>query len=406
MTKKQRPVKTAIIKNFDGDNVPEDFEFPSIGIEQIDRAVFDLFDAELKFEINSKTGARSVPVIFATGERFALTRRKKPIRDKNNANILPLISIVRENLDIGPNQGGKSTAISFRAQPGYYIKKRLAEKDRAYQNLLNKPGLNNQDNVATSKNFINDENQTGIQEGTIGKRVPKNKLQFSKNASVNIGNLNNNINANIFELIQVPYPYFISLSYNITFWCQYMQQGNEMIEYFLSKIRVPGGEFPIKTQEGFDLVAFVGDAINFENNFDSMTDDERIIKYSFSLTVPGYMLNSKAPGLPTLTRSFLSAPEINFSYLESNDDAQITTDYQPLTNKEKTEKHVLSNITTVDQLKNNRGESNEVINTYVDNPFSNDGGENSFLRIKNSNSRTGESVISGRIIKEIGRQIE
>ena len=38
-----KPSKISI-KDFDGDNVPEDFEFPSIGIENIDRALFNLFD--------------------------------------------------------------------------------------------------------------------------------------------------------------------------------------------------------------------------------------------------------------------------------------------------------------------------------------------------------------------------
>ena len=33
-----------VIKDFDGNNAPEDFDIPSIGIEDIDRAVFELFD--------------------------------------------------------------------------------------------------------------------------------------------------------------------------------------------------------------------------------------------------------------------------------------------------------------------------------------------------------------------------
>ena len=75
---------TKIIKDFDGSNSPEDFEFPSIGIEDIDRAVFKLFNKVLSFNVSHKGVTQKVPVIFATGERFALTRRKNPIRDKNN----------------------------------------------------------------------------------------------------------------------------------------------------------------------------------------------------------------------------------------------------------------------------------------------------------------------------------
>ena len=75
MAKKQIPPKKVLIKNFDGDNVPDNFEFPSIGIEDIDRTLFNLFDDILDFQVTSKGQTIDVPVIFATGERFALTRR-------------------------------------------------------------------------------------------------------------------------------------------------------------------------------------------------------------------------------------------------------------------------------------------------------------------------------------------
>ena len=400
MSKVKIPAKQIVIKDFDGNNVPDNFEFPSIGIENIDRAVFDLFNKTLTFQVTSKDSVKSVPVIFATGERFALTRRKNPIRDNNNTNILPLISIVRQNLDIGPNQGGKKTAIALRAQPNYTIKTRLSEKDRNFQNIVNKPGLRNQDNVATNNNFIDPGNSLSAKEGKIATRREKSNLQFSKTAQVN---LNNNISTNIFEIIQVPYPYFITMTYDITFWCQYMQQGNQMIEYLLNKIDVPGGEFAITTREGFELVAFIGDSITSDNNFDNMSEDERIIKYNFSLTLPGYILNSKVPGLSDQTRSYLSAPMIDFSYYDTS--TPVKLDYQPETKKEAIERHVMTDLTNADALKTRRGESNETIESYVPNPFSNSN-ETEFLKVKNVNSRAGESVVSSRIVKEIDRQYE
>lgn len=400
MSKVRIPPKQVVIKDFDGNNVPENFDFPSIGIENIDRTVFDLFDSKLNFQVTSKGVIKNVPVIFATGERFALTRRKNPIRDRNNTNILPLISITRQNIDIGASQGGKGTAISLRAQPNYSVKKRLSEKDRDFQNILNKQGIRNQDNVSSSDNFIDSANSLVAKEGRSSSRREKSNLQFSKTSHVN---LSNNINTNIFEVIQVPYPYFIAMTYNITFWCQYMQQGNQMIEYFLNKIDVPGGEFALKTKEGYELVAFIGDSINFENNFDSMTDDERIIKYSFDLTVPGYILNTKVPGNPLQMRSYLSAPVIDFTYSDTG--SPVKLDYQPETKKEGFERHVLSEITNQESLKIQRGESNESIERFVENPFSAEG-STEFLKVKNVNSRTGESVVSSRIVKDIDRQYE
>ena len=80
-----------VIKSFDGNNAPVDFDIPSIGIEDIDRAIFQLFDNKISFEVSHKGTLQKVPVIFASGERFALTRRKNPIRDSENTLILPLI---------------------------------------------------------------------------------------------------------------------------------------------------------------------------------------------------------------------------------------------------------------------------------------------------------------------------
>ena len=124
--------KKSVFTRFDGTNVPDNFEFPSINLEDIDRAVFDLFDKIINFETEQSGKSRKVPVVFAAGERFALTRRKNPIRDKNNALILPIISIFRGAIDISSNQHGFKTAISYADQPQYYIKRRLHPKDREF----------------------------------------------------------------------------------------------------------------------------------------------------------------------------------------------------------------------------------------------------------------------------------
>lgn len=47
-----------ILNKFKGDNPPEDFEFPSIGIEDIDRAVFNLFDVQLRFQTTQKNESK------------------------------------------------------------------------------------------------------------------------------------------------------------------------------------------------------------------------------------------------------------------------------------------------------------------------------------------------------------
>ena len=172
-----------IIPQFDGTNTPENFDFPSIGIEDIDRAVFKLFDEKLNFQTTQKKESRKVPVVFATGERFALTRRKDPIRDRNNAIILPIISIMREGIDFSPDQAGKKTPIAFREQTSYTIKKRLAENDRKYQNILNKMGLRNQESVTARRNFLDNSIFPGnnAAPGSVASRKNGKNLSFSTN---------------------------------------------------------------------------------------------------------------------------------------------------------------------------------------------------------------------------------
>ena len=132
--------------DFKNSNAPltEDFELPTASIEDIDRAVFDLFNEKLPLQVITNGDVKKVPVVFAAGERFALTRRKNPIRDENNTIILPIISITRADIDFSPDQQGRGSAITVRDQENYIVRKRLSKKDRQYQNLINKLGIKNQ----------------------------------------------------------------------------------------------------------------------------------------------------------------------------------------------------------------------------------------------------------------------
>ena len=141
------PEQIKLKKGYEGFNVPDNFSIPSCGIEDVDRAVFELFDKKLAFEIKVNEQTTKVPVVFAAGERFALTKRKKPIRDKNNALILPLIAIKRTSIGHKTEAEVGGTAISFRQPADYVIKKRLDPSDRGYQEIINKLSIKNQDNV-------------------------------------------------------------------------------------------------------------------------------------------------------------------------------------------------------------------------------------------------------------------
>jgi len=397
--------KSKVIKSFEGDNPPKEFEFPSIGIEDIDRAVFDMFDQKLNFQTTQKGESKKVPVVFAAGERFALTRRKNPIRDKNNALILPIISIMRGDVDFSPDQGGKKTAISFREQPSYVIKKRLSEQDRKYQNVINKPGLTNQENVSSRRNFSASDISPGniAAPGSVASR--RNGKGISFIARGDRITLEENLNNNIYEIIEIPYPEFVSINYDVIFWTQYLSQANQMMENLLVNFEGQGEEITMKTPAGFELVAFFKPPFSNQSNFDNYSDDERIIKHTISFSVPGYILNPKNPSLPNLLRSYTSAPIIDFGYNESN--KKVVIDNQPESDKNKDKRHILSDINDAskgrEELK--RGQTSADFESVIINPFTGEK-EVSFSKVVSRNARAGETVASSLVIKKIERQYE
>lgn len=393
----QKPKGEKVIKDFDGNNAPENFDIPSIGIEDIDRAIFTLFDKKISFEVKHKGSLQKVPVIFASGERFALTRRKNPIRDRENALILPLISVMRQEIDFSPDQGGKKTAIAFREQENYVIKYRLSNRDRKYQNIINKQGIKNQDNVTSKKHFLSNTPVPGFgtEPGTIATR--RNNLQFSGVAKVSLGE---ELGKNIFEVIQTPYPEFVAITYDVIFWTQYIQQSNQMLETLLLNFTGQGEEIPILTDGGYELVAFFkGPFSNSGTNLDDYSESERIIKHTFSVTIPGYIINPKHPGMPKMLRSYVSAPEINFGISSG---APEVIDYQPERKAETVKRHSLQDLTNIKEYELIRGESREVLQNTIVNPFTKST-KTEFSKIRTRNQRAGETVASSEIVEEIER---
>ena len=178
-----------------------------------------------------------------------------------------------------------------------------------------------------------------------------------------------------------------------------------MIETLLINFEGQGEEITMKTSSGFELVAFFKPPFTNSSNFDNYTDDERVIKHTISLSVPGYILNPKHPGLPNLMRAYTSAPTIDFGYQESR--ANVVVNNQPEREKDKVRNDVLTDIKTGGEVRKEleRGQSSEDLEHIIVNPFTGEK-EVSFSKVLTRNKRAGETVASSLIIKKIERQYE
>ncbi len=287
-------------------DVPDDFTIPSCTIEDVDRGVFNLFNKELPLFYKRKDQMKKVPVIFATGERFAILARNKPLRDKSNALILPLISIIRTGID----QESAKGAGQFQGGP-ITIRTKISKDDERYQRWFNNLGFKNADDIAIAANDKNSDGDGGATKaGRIATRRAAASIPFSSRSGTI---LKPNVSGNLMEFIQMPPIKQYTASYEITFWTQYTQEMNTLITVMMGGyVENRRRTFVINTEDGYRFTAFVDASLNPQNNFDDFTDAERLVKYSFNLSVAAYLVAGQEPGQPVPFRKTISSPEVSF----------------------------------------------------------------------------------------------
>jgi|13_taG_2_1085334.scaffolds.fasta_scaffold03204_2 hypothetical protein len=267
----------SIDAGYEGDNHTYDYTIPSCGLEDVDKSVFNLFDREIPLYYTLDGERRKVPVIFATGERFAILRRKQPIIDRKGALILPLISINRTSIENVPSKGRANNEMLK-----HVITNKLSSKDMEYRQLNNPEGFKN----APFKNKDNLEVDSSL------------KSRFKDN---------------IIETIEMPPVKSFGVVYDITVWSSFTSQMNKLLETIISAYTInPGQQFKLTTDKGYWFPAFVDSSFSPETSYTEFTDSERYIKTSFTINATGYLILPNIDGGKRGLRSYMSAPEVSF----------------------------------------------------------------------------------------------
>lgn len=284
-------------------SVPEDFVLQPCTLEDLDRAVFKLFNEDLPFYFKRGSEQVKVPIIFSTGERFSFLNRKSPLRDEAGALILPLISVNRNEVS-----QTSSKLANGQTEP-LKIVRRLTPEDPAYQALVNKQGLRNQDNVASP-------DTRNARPGALSTR---RKLFSQSGARITLAPSVDS--DNMYEIITTAPVKFYTVTYAVSMWCNYMQQVNDLMAVVMSSYHNQHGrQFRVESPKGYWFTVTVQDSFSQASNFDSFSVDERVVKYDFNLTGEGYIINPEAPGQGSAVRSFISAPQVSFESCEYTGD--------------------------------------------------------------------------------------
>ena len=360
-TYSKNKIQAGVVQSgYEADAPNATFEIPGNGIQDVDKAFFNLFSEKLPlvYRVSKSTGeTRRIPVMFASGERFAVLSKQTPMRDDNGALILPMISISRSGVEFETTKGA---GISDRV-PETVIKRKIAPESAQYKNLL----------------------------GSSRESLFKNKNQLISSGRM----LGVEYEDNIYEYITIPTPKYFTAKYEVTIWCQYVQQLNDFLETVLSSFPQPNGRtIRIDSPNGYWFVAHFEQSITQDNNFSDYTDSERLVKATLVAEVPGFIV-SKNPNTPNNVKRYTSSTTVAFDthvgkiLAQKNPSSTLTSvNYN---------KHVLTDVLTT---------SDDVPTDYVGDSSKNDEFKDRFEQmggIKDEKSSSIGNMIYNKIDKRI-----
>jgi hypothetical protein len=279
---------------------------PSCGIEDVDKALFKCLRDEVAFQVsdNGTGNQRPVPIVFAAGEKWSMLKSGRALRDKDGTLILPLVTVRRTSIE------QSSTDMTSRGMNQHIgeivVKTKLDSSDRVYQNLINKLGIPNADDVPGPRDYFPSASLVTSREGTMANA---HDLDIQNGAL-----LAPKLGTNVWQIITIPTPQFFTAVYEVTIWAQYIEHMNPMLEKLMSSYLPTGNRtLRLDTDKGYWFVAQVDEGFASEDNSDNATGVELVRKHKFTVRVPGYLVLSDAPGVPSGVRKFVSAPQIVFA---------------------------------------------------------------------------------------------
>jgi hypothetical protein len=246
----------------------QETSFIPLTIRSVDQAVKDWFDKTVVASVVAADGQRAlVPTVFSQGERWTIGRARGILRDDNGVLMLPVMAVRR--VSVTPD----TTMLALGVQT---------------------------DNIQVSRRI--DPKTADLQS-----------LERTKPASQRLPN-----EPVVYEVHTIPFPDRVVVDYQLVIQTQYIGQMNDILQKlwrmmdiqrsFVMPILNDGRKPPRAT--GYRdpkplsspyLVGFFEDTYSDNGNFEEFTEQERVIKYTTSFSVPA-ALSTSPDGTEPLVR--------------------------------------------------------------------------------------------------------
>jgi len=231
----------------------------SVTLKSLDTSVKNWFERDKPITIEG----RNIPVIYATAERWARAQKEKGFRDDTGVLILPLISIRRTSPDVFVER---------------YVPESEDTNITLYKTISTTPISQNDRQPAILNNRVVDPDYLKTADETV------------------------------YETIQIPFPAFLQLDYDITVWTSMMTHQNLEQENIFKEWRGGRQWFSQDNYYFFGLLR----GSNDQSNLDDFSDKEKIIKYQFKLALQAYLVDR------TKIKSFRSSTNAKVNMTETS----------------------------------------------------------------------------------------
>jgi hypothetical protein len=207
-------------------NIEDNIKPFTIGLQDIDEAVFYYFENIIQPTVIQNGNKVVVPVSYASQERWAAVQSDGYYRDKNGKLMYPIILVQRTGF----------------------------EKNRT---LANKLDGNNVNNFAVSKGRYNSQNQYTPFD-TLNNFLPSEKFYLT------------------------PVPDYINITYNCVVFTNYIQENNKIVEAIEFASDSYWGN-----KDRFQFRTYID---RFDSTAEYAVNEERIAKTTMSITLYGYIV--------------------------------------------------------------------------------------------------------------------
>ena len=229
-------------REFQVSRANDNVEILTVGIKDIDEAIYFYFNEVLKPQVTQNGNTINVPLVYGSPERWAAMQKDGYYRDKNGKMQAPLIVFKRDNIEKNRNLGNK---LDGNAPHNY---------------------------------------------GVFEKKFSKNNIYDR------FGILNNRVKEK--EIYAVAIPDYVNITYSCIIFTDYMEHNNKIVEGINFASDSYWG-----SPDRFRFRAMID---NFSTSTEVVQGNDRIVKTEFAVNLLGYILTDTVNALPFNTKKYYS----------------------------------------------------------------------------------------------------